>query len=110
VRPSLFIGRWQPFHNGHKTLIETVLREGKNVVVACRDTPLSDSDPYTFEERRQMILDEMSQWGDRVQVILIPDIGEVVYGRQVGYDVRRLELHPEIEAISATAIREANLT
>ena len=104
-RPSLFIGRWQPFHDGHKTLIETVLREGKDVVIACRDTPISDTDPYTFEQRQTMILEALSEWEGKVDVILIPDIGEVVYGRKVGYGIRNLELAPEVEAISGTAIR-----
>jgi len=31
---SLFVGRWQPFHEGHKALIETVLKKGKPVVIA----------------------------------------------------------------------------
>jgi FAD synthase len=26
---SLFVGRWQPFHKGHKALIETVLKKRK---------------------------------------------------------------------------------
>ncbi len=30
---SLFVGRWQPFHDGHKKLIETVLKKGKPVVI-----------------------------------------------------------------------------
>jgi adenylylsulfate kinase len=38
---ALFIGRWQPFHNSHKFLIDKALSEGKNVCVAIRDTELS---------------------------------------------------------------------
>ncbi len=39
---SLFIGRYQPFHAGHMALIETVLREGKEVCIAIRDTEISE--------------------------------------------------------------------
>ena len=35
---SLFIGRYQPLHAGHINLIRVVLNEGKNVLVALRDT------------------------------------------------------------------------
>lgn len=109
-RPSLMIGRWQPFHDGHKALVETVLNEGKDVVIACRITDLSETDPYTFAQRRDMIEAALAEWGDRVQVIPIPDIGEVVYGRQVGYGIRELSLDAQTEAISGTQIRaEGNL-
>ena len=101
---SLFIGRWQPFHVGHKKLIDSVLAEGKPVVVAIRDTKLSDRNPYTVEERREMI---KKAYGDNhnVQVIVIPDIAEVCYGRGVGWGVRELKLDEATEAISATSIR-----
>ena len=44
---SLFIGRWQPLHDGHVALISQVLDEGKNVCVAVRDTEVSEKNPYT---------------------------------------------------------------
>ena len=42
---SLFIGRYQPFHAGHEALINSVLSEGGKVVVAVRDTPISEKIP-----------------------------------------------------------------
>jgi adenylylsulfate kinase len=48
---GLFVGRRQPFHEGHKTLIETVLKNGKPVVIAIRDTEIGHSSPYTPHER-----------------------------------------------------------
>ena len=44
---SYFIGRYQPFHEGHIRLIHSVLDEGKRVCIALRDTPLRANDPYT---------------------------------------------------------------
>lgn len=102
---TLFIGRWQPFHGGHKALVETALKAGKNVVVACRDTPISDKNPYTFQMRYRMIHYALRKWEGRVDVILIPDIDEVAYGRDVGYKVTKIDLAPEIESVSGTAIR-----
>ena len=105
MKYSLFIGRWQPFHDGHKALIQKVLDEGKQVCVAVRDTPLSETDPYTAEERVKMIQDAFPQ----AKVIVIPDIFEVVYGRRVGYGIRELHLDEKTEAISGTKIRHDTL-
>lgn len=104
---SLIIGRWSPLHEGHKKLIQSVLDEGKPVVVAVRDTKVSERDPYTAEERVLMIKDA---FGGRVQVIVIPDISEVVYGRGVGWGIREIQLDPETEKISATSIRKGHDT
>lgn len=98
---SLFIGRWQPFHEGHQKLIKTVLDEGKNVCVAIRDTEISESNPYSAEEREIMIKKIFPQ----VKTIIIPDIEEIVYGRKVGWGIRELHLDDNIESISGTTIR-----
>lgn len=53
----VFIGRFQPFHNGHKAIIDAALKQAKEVIVvvgssfAARDT----RNPFTFEERKAMI-------------------------------------------------------
>ena len=102
MKKSLFIGRWQPFHDGHKALIDRVLSEGKEVLIAIRDTEISEDNPYTVEERRSMI---EAVYGNAVEVIVIPDIDEVCYGRKVGYRIREIRLSEEIEKISGTEIR-----
>ena len=102
---SLFVGRWQPFHKGHKKLIETVLKKGKSVIIAIRDTEVNQSNPYTVYERWNMIQRALYKYGDLVKIVVIPDIDEICYGRDVGYAIRRIELEPKIEKISGTAIR-----
>lgn len=106
---SLFIGRWQvpSLHAGHRALIDTALAEGHHVVVAIRDTPLSADNPYPVYKRDEMI---RGVYGDRVQVVTFPNPCnklEVCYGRDVGYTFRRIDLPPDIEAISGTTIRAA---
>ncbi len=101
MKYSLFIGRWQPFHEGHKKLIQTVIDEGKNVCIGIRDTPISSTDPFSVEEREKMILAVFPQ----VKVITVPDIEEVVYGRKVGWGIREIHLDEATEQISATKIR-----
>lgn len=103
---SLFIGRWQPFHSGHKALIEVVLKEKKKVVIAVRDTPISKNNPYTVVDRMKIIKREY-KGNDDVEVISIPDIREVCYGRDVGWGIRKIRLGKQIEEVSATKIRNS---
>ena len=104
---SLFIGRYQPFHEGHKKLIQTVLDEGRGVVVAIRDTKKSEQNPYGIEERMRMVREAFPD-KHRVNIIKIPDIDEVCYGRNVGWKVREIRLDEETEKISGTSIRSGN--
>jgi adenylylsulfate kinase-like enzyme len=106
-RASLFIGRWAPFHEGHQALIETVLESGKPVVIAIRDTEVSTNNPYSISERWTMIQEALQRWGSLVRIIVIPDIDEVCYGRDVGYDIRKIDLTKDIHEISATRKRQS---
>ena len=103
---SLIIGRFQPFHDGHYALIQTLLDEGKDVVVAVRDTPFNKDNPYSVFERRQMIHHAL---GDGVVTVVIPDIEEVIYGRKVGWKIREIILDEGTQEISATAIRKPKI-
>ena len=105
-RYALFIGRWQPFHLGHKYLVDQALKQGKYVAVAIRDTELSEQNPFTVEQRKEMI---KRVYGNRVRVFKMCDIESVNIGRKVGYDVNRIEVPDEIKKISGTKVRESNL-
>lgn len=107
---SLFVGRWQPFHKGHKALIETVLKTGKPVVIAIRDTEIRHTNPYTVDERRVVIQRALKKYGELVKIIVIPDIDEICYGRDVGYAMRKIDLDKNLESISGTKIRRENST
>lgn len=101
-RYALFIGRWQPFHLGHKHIIDKALAQGKNVAIAVRDTELSEKNPYTVEQRIEMI---RRVYGNKVLVFPICDIESINVGREVGYQVRRINVPQEIQQISASNIR-----
>jgi len=102
----MFPGRWQPLHNGHLEIINTALSEGKNVWIAVRDTELSEKNPYSTQQRLEMIKRAFGGlYGDRVIVTVIPDIEGIRYGRKVGYKVEKVEAPKNIEEISATEIR-----
>ena len=100
---AFFIGRFQPLHEGHKALIQVAVDEGKRVVVAMMETALGPGNPYTIAQREKMFREA---FGDKVEVMRIPPVAEVCYGRNVGYRIRRIHLSAKLEAITATAIRE----
>jgi nicotinamide mononucleotide adenylyltransferase len=108
MKYSLFIGRWQPWHNGHRWLIDQRLNEGKNVCIAIRDVEPNVNQPYTPQEVYENILIELSDLVEegRVKVIIIPDIESVNYGRGVGYDIIEHVPPKDIHTISATEIRD----
>lgn len=106
---AMFIGRWQPFHKGHEWLINQKLKQGIPVLIAIRDVepdsnnPMSCSDVYNIltEAYGHKILD-----GD-VNIIIIPDIESVNYGRGVGYEINEFVPPDSIKVISATKIRQS---
>jgi adenylylsulfate kinase len=101
----LFVGRWQPFHEGHKALVETVLKKGKPVVIAIRDTEIDHNKPLSTFERWSIIQKELASYGDLVKIVVIPDIDEICYGLNVGYTIRKIDLDGQTESISSTKIR-----
>lgn len=103
---ALFIGRWQPFHDGHKALIEEGLRRVGQVCIAVRNTHGTDSkNPFPFEEVRQRIQDALVAHVGRFTIVQLPNISNVYYGRDVGYSIEELVLPPAVRAISATEVR-----
>jgi molecular chaperone DnaK len=69
----VFIGRFQPFHNGHKAVIEAALEQAKEVVVVVGSSFAARNirNPFTFEERKAMI--EAVFPTDRVKVVPVSD-------------------------------------
>jgi nicotinamide mononucleotide adenylyltransferase len=105
---SLFIGRWQPWHPGHRWLINQRLNEGKNVCVAIRDVEVNENQPWdaeTIKKNVEVELHDLIQEG-KIKVIIIPDIESVNYGRGVGYEIIEHIPPTDIKEISATKIRQ----
>jgi len=105
---SMFIGRWQPWHDGHKWLIDQRLEEGKNVLICIRDVEPNEKNPFTAQEVEAQIKRELWKLigNERVKVMIIPDIESVNFGRGVGYDIIEHIPPQEVSDISATKIRE----
>jgi nicotinamide mononucleotide adenylyltransferase len=103
----MFIGRWQPWHEGHRWLIDQRLNEGKNVCIAIRDVETDENQPWSATEIKydlEIKLQDLIEEG-RIKIIKIPDIESINYGRGVGYEVIEHVPPEDIEEISATKIR-----
>ena len=104
---ALFIGRYQPFHGGHRRLIEEGLRRVGQVCIAVRDTHGTDEkNPLPFFSVKQRIEAALSAFDGRFVVVPLPNITNVFYGRDVGYSVERIILDEITESISATKMRQ----
>ena len=105
---SMFIGRWQPWHPGHRWLIDQRLEEGKNVWIAIRNIPPDEKNPWTADEVMMNLANELHDLikDGRVFISKVPDIESINIGRGVGYDVIEHCPPDEVRNISATKIRD----
>jgi nicotinamide mononucleotide adenylyltransferase len=109
MKRALFIGRWQPLHPGHKWLFNQKLDQDIPILIAVRDMPIDESNPFTTNDVISNLEKEYSKEVENgmVKVIPIPDIESVNYGRGVGYEINEYVPPKEIGKISATEIRES---
>ena len=109
MKYSMFIGRWQPWHKGHRWLIDQRLNKGKNVLICIRDIEADKNNPYSPSEVLENISNELNELiiEGKVKVIIIPDIESINYGRGVGYGIIEHKPPKNIKEISATKIRES---
>ena len=109
MKRAPFIGRWQPLRGGYRWLFAQKLDAGEPVLIAVRDTPVSDSDPLTtvdvIASLEEAYADEVAS--GMVKVIPIPDISSVNYGRGVGYAINEFVPPKDVSRISATEIRKS---
>jgi cytidyltransferase-like protein len=104
----MFIGRWQPWHAGHRWLIDQALNEGKKVLLCIREVEPDEKNPWTPHQVMMTLANELNgliQEG-KLKIMTIPDIESINIGRGVGYDVIEHIPPADIHDISGTKIRE----
>jgi phosphopantetheine adenylyltransferase len=86
MKYSLFIGKWQPWHKGHKWLIEERLKLGKNILIGIREI---ENPKHTPKEIMMRIFQDFPNEVNvgTIDFVELLDIESVNYGRDVGYDV-----------------------
>jgi hypothetical protein len=103
---TLMLGRYQPWHEGHEALKDEAHKRTEQVLVGVRDTHgTSEKDPLTYEEVVGYIRQNSSERVGTL-VLRLPNITNIVYGRDVGYQIEKVELSQELQQISATQRRQ----
>ena len=66
----VFIGRFEPFHNGHAAVARLALSKARKIVflVGSADTPRTTKNPFTVAERAVMIQSALSDAAERLIV------------------------------------------
>lgn len=102
------LGRWQPWHEGHRALFERALAKTGQVCIMIRDCQgWNNSNPFAVEQVKNFIrrdLDPLFQGQYEIQVV--PNIVNITYGRDVGYKIEQETFDEKIHSISATKIRK----
>ena len=102
------LGRWQPWHDGHRALFERLIAKTGQVVIQIRDVQgWQGSNPFEVEKVKAFIrrdLDPIYQGQYEIQVV--PNIVHIGWGRGVGYTAGEETFNDAITDISATKIRK----
>ena len=102
------LGRWQPWHPGHRALFDRAIAKTGQVVIQIRDCQgWNGSNPFAAEQVKDLIkrdLDPLYQGQYEIQ--LVPNITNITYGRDVGYKIEQEVFDAATHAISATDIRK----
>ena len=99
------LGRWQPWHTGHQTLFQEILKKTGQVNIMVRDVKGVGDNPFDFETVKKNIEEALKEFKNRIKITLVPNITNICYGRGVGYKIEEIILSDEIQKISATKIR-----
>ena len=102
------LGRWQPWHDGHRALFERLIARTGQVVIQVRDVQgWQGSNPFEVERVKSFIrrdLDPVYQGQYEIQVV--PNIVHIGWGRGVGYTSGEEAFDEAVTSISATDIRK----
>tara|TARA_B100000401_G_scaffold405449_1_gene320290 strand:+ start:190 stop:1122 length:933 start_codon:yes stop_codon:yes gene_type:complete len=113
LETALIIGRWQPWHEGHRELFKAALKRAERVAIGVRTTTnIDNKNPFSFDEVKKFIDDDLKkEFEGKYTIIELPNITNVIYGRDVGYNVEKINFEKDIEDISATEKRKSmNIT
>ncbi len=102
---TLMLGRYQPWHEGHQMLRDRAAERTAQVFIGVRNTyNTSEKDPLPYDVVETLIVDKNS--GHVNLVKRLPNITNIIYGRDVGYKIEQIDLPADIQAISATQKRK----
>ena len=109
------LGRWQPWHKGHQELFKRCIAKTGQVIIQVRDVEGvsggdgQDDNPFCWDtvckNIEKNLLKEDFRRGFDYEIMLVPNVTNITYGRGVGYKIEEEVFEEEISKISATKIR-----
>ena len=110
------LGRWQPWHGGHQALFKRCVQKTGQVIIQVRDVQGAsggdgqEDNPFDWESVCKGIEKGLEkdgfQRGVEFEIMLVPNIVNITYGRGVGYSFEEETFDDSISSISATKIRK----
>ena len=89
------LGRWQPWHDGHQSLFKKCILKTGQVVIQVRDVQGAsggegqEDNPFQWESVckniEEKLLTDGFERGVHYEIMLVPNIVNISYGRGVGY-------------------------
>jgi DNA polymerase III delta prime subunit len=102
------LGRWQPWHSGHRALFDRAIAKTGQVCIMIRDCQgWNKSNPFEANQVKDFIKRDLDPvYQGQYEILLVPNITNITYGRDVGYKIEQEVFDVATHAISATNIRK----
>ena len=110
------LGRWQPWHGGHQALFKRCVAKTGQVIIQVRDVQGAsggidqNDNPFDWEtvcsNIEKGLLEDDFKRGVEYEIMLVPNIVNITYGRGVGYSFEEEVFDKSVTEISATKIRK----
>lgn len=102
------LGRWQPWHEGHRALFDRAIAKTGQVCIMIRDCQgWNGSNPFAIDQVKANIKKDLDPlYQGQYEILVVPNIVNITYGRDVGYKIEQEVFDDRIHSISATKIRE----
>lgn len=110
------LGRWQPWHKGHRALFLRCVAKTGQVIIQVRDVQGAsggknqDDNPFDWDAICVDIENDLIECGFKrgveYEIMLVPNIVNITYGRGVGYALEEESFEDSVTSISATKIRK----
>jgi hypothetical protein len=102
------LGRWQPWHEGHRKLFERAIAKTGQVVLQIRDCQgWQGSNPFAIDQVKNFIKRDLEPiYQGQFEIQVVPNVVNITYGRDVGYKIEQEVFDEATHSISATKIRK----
>jgi len=110
------LGRWQPWHKGHRALFLRCIAKTGQVIIQVRDVQGAsggdnqDDNPFDWDavcaDIEKDLIECDFKRGVEYEIMLVPNIVNITYGRGVGYAFEEEIFEDSVTSISATKIRK----